>query len=104
MQLLLAFTGSIYSFIYSFTPILFCIHGMPASPTTATAYRYYIFDTYMISGHERHRSLRCMSMNQLRVSDGTLIKHLIERDVTSGLLLYVLKLSAQGTVTFSHEI
>ena len=43
-------------------------------------------------------------MNQLRVSDGMLIKHLIERDVTSGLLVYVLKLSAQGTVTFSHEI
>ena len=34
-----------------------------------------------------YTSLQSNRMDQLRVSDGMLIKHLIERDVTSGLLV-----------------
>ena len=45
-------------------------------------------------------------MDQLRISDGMLIKHLIKRDVTSGLLAHgpmvLTKLSVQGTVTRSR--
>ena len=46
------------------------------------------------------------SMDQLRVSDGMLIKDLIKRDVTSGLLAQgptvLTKLSVQGMVTRSR--
>ena len=45
-------------------------------------------------------------MDLLRVSDGMLIKHLIKRDITSGLLAHGLtvltKLSVQGMVTRSR--
>ena len=74
MQLLVAFIECCKApFIYSFTPIFFlhlAVYGHVRQPehhliVFFSAYRYYIFDTHMISGHEiaalrhAHLSLHC---------------------------------------------